>query len=80
MSLPEGWKEIDGHLMREFKFVDFEQSKNFVDQISQVCEQHNHHADIHFGWGYVILELTTHDQQAITEKDLNLADAINELR
>lgn len=80
MRLPEGWKEIDGRLMCEFEFGDFEQAKNFVDQISQLFRVHNHHADVHFGWGYVILELMTHDQQAITELDLNLADAINELR
>ena len=80
MRLPEGWKEIDGRLMCEFEFGDFEQAKNFVDQISQLFQVHNLHADVLFGWGYVILELMTHDQQAITELDLNLADAINELR
>ena len=80
MHLPEGWKEIDGRLMSEFEFDNFDQAKNFVDQISLVFQEHNHHADVHFGWGYVVLELMTHDQQAITDLDLNLAEAINQLR
>ncbi len=35
------------------------------------------HADIHFGWGYVVIELTTHDENAITMLDVELATKIN---
>ena len=80
MSLPEGWEEIDGRLMHEVAFENFQEAKSFVDEISDICEEHVHHADIHFGWGYVVIELMTHDEQAITEKDLRLAEAINALR
>ena len=41
------------------------------------CEEKNHHADIHFGWGYAVIELTTHDKKAITELDIELATLIN---
>ncbi len=80
MILPEGWEEIDGRLMHEVAFENFQEAKSFVDEISDICEEHAHHADIHFGWGYVVIELMTHDEQAITEKDLRLAEAINALR
>ncbi|MDG1539678.1 MAG: 4a-hydroxytetrahydrobiopterin dehydratase [Candidatus Poseidonia sp.] len=80
MSLPEGWEEIDGRLMHEVAFENFQEAKSFVDEISAICEEQAHHADIHFGWGYVVIELMTHDEQAITEKDLRLAEAINALR
>lgn len=66
--------------MHEAAFEDFKQAKSFVDEISDICEEQAHHADIHFGWGYVVIELMTHDEQAITEKDIRLAKAINALR
>lgn len=65
--------------MREWAFADFAAAKRFVDLVSQVCEQLNHHADVHFGWGYVVLEVVTHDVGDITERDLELARAINQL-
>lgn len=65
--------------MREWAFADFATAKRFVDRVSEVCDQQNHHADVHFGWGYAILEVVTHDVGDITERDLKLAEAINQL-
>lgn len=79
METPEGWSTVEQCLMREFKFEDFMKSKSFVDEVSILCEEKNHHADIHFGWGYVVIELTTHDKKAITELDIELATLINEI-
>jgi|TARA_B100001094_G_scaffold333155_1_gene409111 4a-hydroxytetrahydrobiopterin dehydratase len=78
MELPRDWEVIEGRLMAEFKFKDFQSAKTFVDLVSQLSESHNHHPDIHFGWGYVVLELFTHDAEKITEKDYNLASEISE--
>ena len=64
--------------MREFEFDDFVSAKNFVDAISLLAEDANHHPEIHFGWGYVVIELYTHDKNQITEKDLALALRMNQ--
>ena len=77
MKVPEGWSIQENHLMREFSFEDFAQAKTFVDAISDVCERKNHHADLHFGWGYVVVELTTHDEGKVTSLDIDVAEAIN---
>lgn len=79
VETPPGWTVVEGRLMREWAFADFAAAKRFVDRVSQVCEQLNHHADVHFGWGYVVLEVVTHDVGDITERDLELARAINQL-
>lgn len=65
--------------MLEKKFDNFASAKNFVDAVSELAENENHHPDIHFGWGYVVLELFTHDEQKVTELDLELAVKINSL-
>ena len=79
MDLPRGWSIQEDHLMREFIFENFADAKEFVDEISIICEGKNHHADIHFGWGYVVVELITHDQGKVTDLDMNVAESINAL-
>jgi 4a-hydroxytetrahydrobiopterin dehydratase len=79
MEVPIGWSIQEDHLMREFSFENFADAKTFVDEISVICEEKNHHADLHFGWGYVVIELTTHDQGKVTSLDFEVALAINSL-
>ncbi|MDC0527749.1 4a-hydroxytetrahydrobiopterin dehydratase [Candidatus Poseidoniaceae archaeon] len=78
MDIPTGWAIVEHRLMREFEFDDFVSAKNFVDAISLLAEDANHHPEIHFGWGYVVIELYTHDKNQITEKDLALALRMNQ--
>ena len=79
MDVPNGWSIQEEHLMREFKFPNFAEAKTFIDKISIICEAKNHHADLHFGWGYVIVELTTHDEGKVTRLDVEVAESINAL-
>jgi 4a-hydroxytetrahydrobiopterin dehydratase len=79
MEVPIGWSIQEDPLMREFSFENFADAKTFVDEISVICEEKNHHADLHFGWGYVVIELTTHDQGKVTSLDVEVALAINSL-
>jgi len=79
MEAPTGWSIQEDHLMREFSFDNFADAKTFVDEISVICEEQNHHADLHFGWGYVVVELTTHDQGKVTSLDIEVALAINSI-
>jgi len=77
MDIPTGWSMQENHLMREFTFENFAEAKAFVDAISEICETKNHHADLHFGWGYVVVELITHDEGKVTSLDVDVANAIN---
>gem|GEM_PF-275924 len=79
MNAPTGWAIVEQRLMREFDFPNFSSAKNFVDLISEVAEEVNHHPDLHLGWGYVVVELFTHDEEKITEKDTEMARRINAL-
>ena len=79
MTHPDGWTVVDGRLMREYAFEDFLQAKAFIDAVSQLCEAQQHHAELHFGWGYAVVEIYSHDTASITERDDALAHAINGL-
>ena len=77
LTIPEGWKVVEDRMMRAFEFKDFTEAKAFIDAVSSICDAHNHHADLHFGWGYAVVETWTHDSNSITQQDIELAHAIN---
>ena len=79
MKPPEGWEEIGGALEREFRFDDFEQALAFVNRVGTLAESENHHPDIAIHWNTVTLRWWTHVENAITERDLQLAALTNEL-
>jgi len=79
LNAPENWSVIEGRLMREFAFPNFDEAKAFIDRVSDLCNALNHHAELHFGWGYAVVETFSHDTQSITQRDIDLAQAINEM-
>ncbi|GIW58815.1 MAG: hypothetical protein KatS3mg086_100 [Candidatus Dojkabacteria bacterium] len=73
------WQEKDNKLVKEFKFDDFKDAFAFLVQVAIVSEKINHHPEIYNVYNKVILTLTTHDQNRLTSKDFELAQAIDEL-
>ena len=79
LGTPAGWNLVDGCLIQEYTFDNFLGAKAFIDLVSEACERHQHHAELHFGWGYAVVEIYTHDTNSITQADVDLANAINNL-
>lgn len=52
---------------------------SFMSQVALLAEKHNHHPDWYNSYNKVRIELTTHDTGSITEKDYELAKAIDKL-
>jgi len=77
MNIPEGWVVVEERLMREFEFPNFADAKSFIDALSLHADSVNHHPEFHFGWGYAVVELFTHDEEKITTKDIDFARHIN---
>jgi 4a-hydroxytetrahydrobiopterin dehydratase len=75
----EGWAEIEGALEREFRFRDFKEALAFVNEVGELAERENHHPDVEIHWNRVKLRWWTHVQQAITERDLEMARRTNSL-
>ena len=76
MDTPKGWEQIEDRLMAEYAFTDFASAKQFVDAISQLSEEENHHPDISFGWGYCKIKIFTHAIKGLAESDFILAAKI----
>jgi 4a-hydroxytetrahydrobiopterin dehydratase len=75
----DGWKRDGDALKRQHKFDDFQGSVDFVNRITPVAEDMNHHPDICISWNTVDLSLSTHSEGGITANDFELARQIDQL-
>jgi 4a-hydroxytetrahydrobiopterin dehydratase len=71
------WGSVDGKLQREFRFADFSEALAFLVRVGIEAEKRNHHPELTNVYSRVTVQLTTHDADGITEKDLDLARAID---
>jgi 4a-hydroxytetrahydrobiopterin dehydratase len=70
------WSHSSGTLQRTLNFDDFLGSMAFANKVADLAEAHQHHPDIMIRYNKVTLTLTTHDANGVTEKDFDLAKAI----
>ena len=80
----DGWnvekdKSENFHLIKEFKFKNFIESQNFVNEVGSISEKEGHHPDISFGWGYAKIKIFTHAIQGLAESDFILAAKIDQI-
>ena len=73
------WQLEDGKLRREYRFADFSQAFSFLTRVALLAEKLNHHPDIRNSWASVTLELHSHDAGGVTQRDVDLATAIDAL-
>lgn len=74
------WAEKDNKLVKDFKFKDFSEAFAFLTRVAILAEKHNHHPEIYNVYNKISLSLTTHDAgSTVTDKDINLAKAIDKL-
>ena len=74
-----GWGIEDGKLYREFRFSDFVAAFSFMSAVALRAERANHHPEWFNVYSQVRVWLITHDAGGITQKDLDLASAMNAL-
>jgi 4a-hydroxytetrahydrobiopterin dehydratase len=67
------WERSGESISRTFVFADFNQAMGFVTRVALAAEVADHHPDIDIRWNKVTIVLSTHSEQALTSKDLNLA-------
>ncbi len=66
-------------LSRTVEFKSYFKNISFVNAVAYLANKHNHHPDLYITFNKCQIELTTHDAHSVTEKDFQLALAINQL-
>ncbi len=74
-----GWTAGDGFITRTFEFHDFVEAFGWMSSVALVAEKMDHHPNWSNVYRTVVVRLSTHDTDAVTQLDLDLAAAMNSL-
>jgi 4a-hydroxytetrahydrobiopterin dehydratase len=73
------WTLERGEIVRNSTFGDFVEAMEFVNAVAELAEGAGHHPDIDIRYNKVRLALVSHDAGGLTERDFDLAAAIDSL-
>jgi len=73
-----GWDFKDDKIHKEFSFSDFKTALSFIVRVGFDAEDQGHHPELFNVYNTINISLSTHDAgDKVTEKDINLAKAID---
>ena len=75
----DSWTVEAGKLHREYRFRNFVQAFGFMAQVALLAERASHHPEWFNVYNRVVVDLTTHEAQGITQKDLDLAREMEQI-
>lgn len=75
----QGWQVANGKLHREYACQDFVAAFGNMTRVALVAEAMNHHPEWFNVWNRVVVDLTTHSVQGISDYDFVLAGKIEEI-
>lgn len=79
VKAPANWEVRNGTLFRKLQFENFQAAFAFMTKVADLAEAQNHHPDWCNSWNTVNISLKSHDANAITDRDVKLAESINAL-
>ncbi|PRZ25187.1 4a-hydroxytetrahydrobiopterin dehydratase [Flavobacterium granuli] len=74
------WKFNNNGIEKKFVFKNFNQALGFIVQVGVLAEKHNHHPELFNVYNRVDIRLSTHDANGLTDRDFDLAKAIEKLK
>ena len=81
MDIPDGWTASADRkaIEKRFTFADFSEAFAFLTRVAMHAEKADHHPEFTSVWNRVDFRLTSHDAGGVTERDVELATAIDRL-
>lgn len=73
------WSLKEGKLHREYVFSDFVEAFGFMTRVALIAESMNHHPEWFNVWNKVIVDLTTHDVEGLSNLDLEMAARLEQM-
>ncbi|MGV3533149.1 MAG: 4a-hydroxytetrahydrobiopterin dehydratase [Chthoniobacteraceae bacterium] len=77
-KLPE-WELEKKHIERTFEFEDFNGAIDFVNGVAEIAEDEEHHPDMDIRYNKVRVQLSTHTEGGLTERDFEVAEKVDTL-
>lgn len=77
----EGWEKVEAReaIRKTFVFADFVDAFGWMSKVALTAEKMDHHPEWYNVYKTVEVTLTTHDADGITDKDAELAKAMDRM-
>lgn len=81
LSELHGWDAAEDRdaIRKSFHFADFSEAWGFLSRLALIAEKMDHHPEIFNVYNRVELILSTHDVEGLSERDVRLAHAIDQI-
>ncbi|MGO3931039.1 4a-hydroxytetrahydrobiopterin dehydratase [Rhodopseudomonas pseudopalustris] len=79
LEMLPNWRALPDRdaIARTLTFTDFDAAFAFMTRVALIASRHDHHPDWHNVYNRVDLVLSTHDAGGLTNRDIELARAID---
>jgi 4a-hydroxytetrahydrobiopterin dehydratase len=76
-----GWVEVEDRdaIRKSFHFGNFSEAWGFLSRVALLAEKMDHHPEIFNVYNRVELILSTHEADGLSERDIRLAAAVDEV-
>ena len=75
----KGWSETNGKLVREYKFSSYKDTIDFVNKVSEIAEEQNHHPKMIVGYDSVKVIMFDNEEGKISDKCYKFTSAVNDM-
>lgn len=73
-----GWRYLLGALQLALEFRTFDDAVAFLATVAKLAGERDHHPDVDLRYNRLFLTCTSHDADGVTERDVDLANAISD--
>lgn len=73
----DGWQRDGDAIVRQLRFDSFRDAIDFIVRVADAADEADHHPELTNVYWNVGVRLTTHDAGGVTQRDLDLASAID---
>ena len=77
LSKISNWVYKNGALEREIEFSKYIESIEFIYKIAIIAEKQDHHPKLTSNYKSLLIQISTHDVKGVSQKDFQLAKAID---
>lgn len=78
--LPTHWGREGDEIVRLFEFEDYLVGVSFAVEVAELAEEEFHHPEIIIGYEEVEVRFTTHELDAISDQDIEMAELVDDLQ
>ena len=78
-GIHNSWKKVDGKLIRIYDFPTYEDTIDFVNKVSEIATEQNHHPEMVIGHDTVKVIMFDHEEGGISDKCHEFTDAVDDM-